>query len=561
MSEDIFTDGKLVGPTTEHAILDLLGIRPGERGGVVHGQRSKIPVHVLVNGEEPTTDGYYPCKMTAFDPAAGEWDVFAEAWAKEANGRKLFRGRYIAVFYGYHADGKAVYRTQWMESQDVFRSVELAPAKIYFIPEGCALRVFQEYRPVKVNYNEDGYLVSVEQGSSARTEELPPVPLSEFCHCCESESSDSDSDSSDDGCEGWYCCQETGEVVFIHDCEQLFHYSCEDSSDSSSESCTDPHWHGPGYYCIGFVSENSDGTEGVPTPGDCVYATTCEELADAIAAHEGFKGTTGFYITPEQCLLHCEDPSDSSGSGCDFPGNGWYCRDGLCEYWADDSATSADDENFCYLWHENFDGHDWSGPFDSADCCNSDSSSDSSSEGGFQPGWYCVGVAGDPVPTYSCQEILTEDDYNNSFLDGFPPVGPYDDMVTCESTNCGATYDGGMCGCDTPPVSAVVVRLNTTCLDMGSQDFVCAWNPDTGTFVYDIGFPAAGGGIYRVEFDPSGCTVGVNGNCPDEVGLFGFGADVSAVDCDPLHLSGEGTNAGACCNGDGFNVDVWLEAP
>lgn len=45
------------------------------------------------------------------------------------------------------------------------------------------------------------------------------------CPCC-----------SDDSCAGWYCCQETGQVIYFATCTERNAYQCGGSSSSSSSS-------------------------------------------------------------------------------------------------------------------------------------------------------------------------------------------------------------------------------------------------------------------------------------------------------------------------------------
>lgn len=137
---------------------------------------------------------------------------------------------------------------------------------------------------------------------------MTAVTLSQNCGCCGSSSSSSSSKSksgsaSTSGCAGWYCCQETGVVVFFATCQEKAAYVCGGSTStsttssskkstststqsvgsgtsssskasssskkgsSSSGSCSFP---GPGYYKCGIG-------------GLCLYYATCQEWNAAFA--------------------------------------------------------------------------------------------------------------------------------------------------------------------------------------------------------------------------------------------------------------------------------------
>lgn len=89
------------------------------------------------------------------------------------------------------------------------------------------------------------------------------------CPCCGSSS------SSSDGCAGWYCCEETGEVRYFASCAERDAFDCGSSSSGSSDS-SDCGWGGAGWYKCTTV---------------CQYAETCADYEEFAAVCGG--------LTPE----------------------------------------------------------------------------------------------------------------------------------------------------------------------------------------------------------------------------------------------------------------------
>lgn len=100
------------------------------------------------------------------------------------------------------------------------------------------------------------------------------------CRCCPDQS------GSGNGCTGWYCCEETGEVFYAADCAELAAIQC-GSGSGSAVICPAEWFTGPGYYRCG------------PSPGGrCSYYPDCATASEAdVCASE----ITGPYETAVEC--------------------------------------------------------------------------------------------------------------------------------------------------------------------------------------------------------------------------------------------------------------------
>ena len=117
----------VVSPATTEKLQQLIGERPGEKGGYVHGTGVRQVVHVLVGSEY--ADGVYYCEPTAYKPETDTWETYDDALVLGANLEDLEDGkRYLAVRYGF-AEGIGAY---------VFVAQQVADETVHVLVTGDA---------------------------------------------------------------------------------------------------------------------------------------------------------------------------------------------------------------------------------------------------------------------------------------------------------------------------------------------------------------------------------------------------------------------------------------